>query len=78
VGILIGNLLGGYLGDKIGRKNAVNSGMMLSLIFAFISAQCYSFDWFLLTRTLTNVGVGMIIANANTMVAELYQKQYRL
>jgi AAHS family 4-hydroxybenzoate transporter-like MFS transporter len=72
IGILIGNLIGGYLGDKIGRKHAVNSGMLLSLLLAFISAHCYSFEWFLLTRTLTNVGVGMIIANANTMVTELY------
>lgn len=36
--MLIGLLVGGYLGDKFGRKFTINVGITMSLVFGFLSA----------------------------------------
>ena len=36
--MMVGLSLGGYLGDRFGRKYTINIGIIITIIFGFISA----------------------------------------
>ena len=55
---VVGGLLVGFLGDKIGRKNALLVSLVLIAVGAILSAMAWNFVSLLMFRILAGVGVG--------------------
>ena len=55
---VVGGLLVGFLGDMIGRKNALLVSLVLISIGAILSAFAWNFESLLIFRILAGVGVG--------------------
>jgi len=71
---MVGSLVGGYLGDKLGRKYTMNIGIVICLVFGFISALSKNYIEFLLIRLITTIGVGLIGGNNSTHIGETFLK----
>jgi MFS family permease len=69
---MIGNLIGGYLGDKLGRKATTNIGILICLVFGYISAFAPCFTSFIIWRCITMSGVGLIQSNVSTILGEMF------
>ena len=76
-GLMCGVLLGGYLGDKKGRKTVLNLGIAICLLFGYLSALCQNFPQFLLLRFLVPIGVGFINSNINSIISETFVDSQR-
>jgi len=55
---IVGGVLVGWLGDKIGRKNALLVTLLLLALGAILSAVAWDFTSLLVFRTIAGVGVG--------------------
>jgi sugar porter (SP) family MFS transporter len=77
VGSIAGNLMGGILSDKYGRKIIL---MLTATLFAFCAlgtAMAQSFVFFIIARIIGGIGVGMAILVAPMYIAEVAPKKYR-
>lgn len=58
IGFLIGALVSGYLGDKIGRKSVMMYALAVYAIASLLAAMSWSFESFLAFRIIAGAGAG--------------------
>ena len=61
IGEVIGSAIGGYIGDKYGRRTTLIFAVMLSMVFGFLSSFSNGAFSFIALRIFVAIGVGMII-----------------
>jgi len=77
VGSIAGNLMGGVLSDKFGRKIILIFTASLFAFCALGTAMAQSFIFFIVARIIGGIGVGMAILVAPMYIAEVSPKKYR-
>ncbi|CAJ0737259.1 MFS transporter [Pandoraea apista] len=78
VGLMIGGILLGYVGDRFGRKVAVVWGMYLFGILSLATAMAGSLTELLLVRFLVGLAVGGVVPNAVALCNEFSPKRYQV
>ncbi|BGP00488.1 hypothetical protein NBRC10513v2_006292 [Rhodotorula toruloides] len=58
LGTLIGCLVGGWIGDKLGRKKTIWIGALWILVGAPLQAAAQNVAWMVMARIITGVGTG--------------------
>jgi sugar porter (SP) family MFS transporter len=77
VGSIAGNFIGGILADKYGRKIILISTATLFAFCALGSALTSNFVFFIISRLIGGLGVGMAILVAPMYIAEVAPQKYR-
>jgi len=67
----IGNLSGGYLGDKLGRKKTIWLASGLALIGAILQTAAINVSMFLVGRILAGFAIGLVYAVSSIYNAEI-------
>lgn len=70
VGVLVGSLTCGFLGDRFGRRRLILGGIAWFSIGMALTAMSTSITMFGLMRFLTGLGLGVILATAGATIAE--------
>lgn len=70
IGVLVGALLAGAVGDIIGRRKVMLAGYAWFAVFMGFTALATSAAMFGLGRFLTGIGVGALVATTGAIVAE--------
>jgi AAHS family 3-hydroxyphenylpropionic acid transporter len=78
VGLVLGALIGGILGDRVGRRTILIAGMLFFGIFSFTTALGTGFLSLALGRLLEGVGVGFALPNLITMGVALAPARHRV
>ena len=78
VGILIGSLLFGYIGDKFGRKAGAIAGVLAYSIPALLTVFATSLDQLAVFRFLSGLGMGGVVPNVIALLTETAPKPYRV
>src|SRR2546422_5412384 len=78
VGMTLGALLIGMLGDHFGRKVAVGLSVATFGLFTLATARAESYNELLLCRFLTGLGVGGAIPSVTTLTAEYAPARLRV
>jgi len=76
-GLVIGGLLGGFAGDKFGRRNTLLFGAICFGLFCTLTVLADSFTTLLAVRTFTGFGIGLAIPNLISMAAECAPEKHR-
>lgn len=69
-GTLIGALMGGWIGDKIGRIKTVVLGSLIGIIGAVLQTSAQNVAWMICSRIITGVGTGHLNAIVPVWSAE--------
>ena len=78
VGILIGSLLFGYIGDRFGRKAGAIAGVLAYSIPALLTVFATSLDQLAAFRFLSGLGMGGVVPNVIALLTETAPKPYRI
>jgi MFS transporter, AAHS family, benzoate transport protein len=70
IGVLVGALTAGAFGDRIGRRKVIVVNLVWFSIGMAVTATTQSLQAFGLSRFLTGVGVGALVATVGALVAE--------
>ncbi|SMQ46756.1 unnamed protein product [Zymoseptoria tritici ST99CH_1A5] len=70
-GAMIGCLLGGWTGDKIGRKKGVAIGAALCVLGAALMCGSVNSDMFIIARIVAGLGIGFVNTIIPSWVSEL-------
>jgi len=73
----VGNLVGGYLGDKLGRKKTIWLAATLTFIGAVLQTAAVSITMFLVGRILAGFAVGLAYAISSIYNAEIAPPKIR-
>lgn len=76
-GIMIGSILFGYIGDRIGRKRAILFGACWYGLVTLATAWAGSVDQLLWLRFVAGIGIGGAVPNAFVLVSEFAPKRRR-
>lgn len=71
-GFALGQLVGGPLSDRLGRKPIIALGLILFSITSLILTQTESINQLLLLRALQAIGGGMATVNSSAMIRDLF------
>ncbi len=77
VGMAFGTAIGGYIGDRHGRRPALLAGVLTFSVFALLCAVAQDLTWLTVLRFLTGIGMGAVIPNAMALVAESVSDRWR-
>jgi putative MFS transporter len=77
VGILLGEYLGGFLSDAIGRKWTLISAAVVEGLFIWPIALTHAFGWLLLWNLLFALGMGMLLSVHAVYIGEISPPQHR-
>ncbi len=77
IGMLIGAMVFGRLADRIGRRPVLIMAVLLDAICGVASAFAPEFQWLLVLRFLTGIGVGGTLPVDYTMMAEFLPSDRR-
>jgi benzoate transport len=77
IGMAFGSLLFGQLADRAGRKNTVLMCIGIMGAGMFATTQANSIAMLLITRLVTGLGIGGMLATINAMVAEYASEKWR-
>ena len=77
IGVMIGALTAGALGDRLGRRKVMLIAIAWFSICMALTALATSITMFGFLRFLTGLGVGMIIATGGAIIAEFAPKNRR-
>lgn len=77
LGVMVGALSTGAIGDYIGRRKAMITGIIWFSVGMGLTALATDTLWFGILRFLTGMGVGAIVATAGAVVAEFAPKNRR-
>jgi MFS family permease len=77
VGILIGEYVGGYVSDRIGRKWTLITAALIEGLFIWPIALTNSFGWLLAWNLIFAVGMGMLLSVHAVYLHELAPPQHR-
>lgn len=67
----IGNLTGGYLGDKLGRKKTIWLASILALIGAVLQTAAVNIEMFIVGRIIAGYAIGLVYAVSSIYNAEI-------
>lgn len=70
IGVMIGSLAAGAIGDRVGRKKLILAGIAWFSVGMFITAFAQSVAFFGVMRLLTGLGLGALLATAGATMAE--------
>ena len=73
----IGNLTGGYLGDKLGRKKTIWLASTLALIGAILQTAAVNIEMFLVGRVIAGFAIGLVYAVSSIYNAEIAPPKIR-
>ncbi|XP_054724948.1 synaptic vesicle glycoprotein 2B-like [Uloborus diversus] len=76
-GMMIGGLVWGTLGDKLGRRRTLVSALTTNAVFAVATAFMPTYGLFMLTRLCSGIGVGGSLPIVFTYYSEFLVKRYR-
>lgn len=76
-GWAVGGVVGGFVGDRIGRKRTMIGAVVLYSIFTGTSALAHSWEILALTRFLTGVGIGAEWGVGTSLLQELWPEKLR-
>ena len=77
IGSVIGGVLFGWLGDRVGRKNSLLWTLGLFSVGAIVSAFSWDFNSLLITRAITGVGLGGEWGAGIVLFNEVWDKNRR-
>jgi MFS transporter, SP family, galactose:H+ symporter len=77
LGGLVGALAAGTLADRFGRKWAMSLTSLIFIAGALLTAFSPSYEWLLLARFFSGIGVGIIVVVAPLYLAEVSPAAYR-
>ncbi len=77
VGILVGALSGGPIGDRLGRKPVLIANLLLIGAFSLASAFAQSLATLSLLRFVTGVGIGGVMPNTVALTSDYAPQRYR-
>lgn len=78
LGLLIGGIMFGVVGDRYGRKSAVILGLILFGVLSLLTMAASSVTELLLIRFLVGLGVGGVIPNAIALSNEFSPKRFQV
>ncbi len=78
VGLMIGGILFGYVGDRFGRKVAVVWGVYLFGILSLVTSMAGSLTELFIVRFLIGISVGGVVPNAVALCNEFSPKRYQV
>lgn len=77
LGLLPGGLIGGRLGDRMGRKKILMIAVALFGLFSILTAWVTSFNGLLFARFMTGVGLGAALPNLVALASEAVDEKAR-
>ena len=77
-GLLVGSIVFGRVGDRIGRKRAIVAGALAFGVLTVATGFAESYDQLLVLRFLAALGLGGAVPNAVALVAEISPKSLRI
>ena len=77
LGLLPGGIIGGRLGDRIGRKKVLIISVALFGIFSIMTAWANSYGGLLFVRFMTGVGLGAALPNLVALASEAVSEKAR-
>ncbi len=72
LGLAIGQLFGGPLSDKYGRKRFIFVGIFIYILFSILISFSTSIEQMLIFRFFQAIGGGFAIVNTNAIVRDIY------
>jgi AAHS family 4-hydroxybenzoate transporter-like MFS transporter len=76
-GVLVGSLLLGFMGDRIGRRLTIIYGALWFGILTFVCSLATSLDQLTVLRFLAEIGMGGVVPNTVALVSEYAPKARR-
>ncbi|AHG41178.1 MFS transporter [Pseudomonas syringae CC1557] len=77
IGLLPGAFFGGWIADRIGRKNILVSAVLLFGVFSLSTAYIETYSGLLLVRFMTGLGLGAALPNLIALCAEAVSERHR-
>jgi len=77
LGLLIGNLIGGYLADLFGRKKCIIAITVVFCVFGIVSALAPDVYVFAISRFFTGIGVGSMVPVSDSHLLEWSPSAWR-
>ncbi|MDB5698933.1 MAG: transporter [Alphaproteobacteria bacterium] len=77
-GLLIGGILFGAIGDRLGRKFAIISGLLFFGLLSLLTVLATNITQLLVIRFLVGLGVGGVIPNAIALSNEFSPRRYQV
>ena len=78
VGLFIGSMLFGMVGDRIGRRRVLLGATVAFSVFTLLSGRAGSLTELLIIRFLAGLGLGAILPNATALIGEFSPKRLRI
>ena len=78
VGLFLGSMLFGMVGDRIGRRRVLLGATVAFSIFTLASGRATSFNELLAIRFFAGLGLGAILPNATALIGEFSPKRMRI
>lgn len=75
VGMLLGGIVTGQLGDRFGRRLCLRASILLSGAAGLCSAFAPTVPYLLLSRVIGGFGIGGVVPNIYALAAELFSKE---
>ncbi len=72
-----GGILGGWFGDRLGRRKTMIAGIVIYSISTVLSAATGSYWTFALTRFLTGIGIGAEWGVGTSLLQEVWPEKWR-
>lgn len=72
-----GGILGGWLGDRIGRRKTMIAGILVYSLATTLSAVTFSFIPFAVTRFVTGIGIGAEWGVGTSLLQEVWPEKWR-
>ena len=76
-GTLIGGLVGGWLGDVIGRVKTIEIACVIAIIGAALQTSAMNIGWMMAGRIITGLGTGALNAIVPVLSSELASHEAR-
>jgi MFS transporter, AAHS family, 4-hydroxybenzoate transporter len=76
-GIMLGSMVFGYIGDRIGRKRAIVVGCLFFGAMTFATMFAHSLEALLYLRFIAGLGIGGAVPNAIALISEYSPRRYR-
>ena len=77
VGMAIGSITLGNIADSIGRRPTILWCLVLMTVGMYASSLANTINFLLVTRLITGLGIGGMLASTNAMTAEFSNAKYR-
>jgi putative MFS transporter len=77
LGILFGTIISGFVSDKFGRKATVNYALLFYSLLSTLIFFTKTFDYILILRTLSGLGLGAVLVSSYCMWIEISPKMSR-